>query len=435
MKKQVILRGILICVLSLFFVTSKGGINNRKKETSCFTISTVWREGENGMDMHRIPGIVITRNGTALVFTEARPDSKDEAPKDIVLKRSIDGGLSWSENIYIERCDGSYWQKHQNEIDENDHPNKLEVWTNMTPIYDKEIGRTFLFYALSEGAVAGQNLQRYTKVFYKWSDDDGINWSERIDITNILNSNKDGEPNKDGNGNWITDSNGFPCDYLGRAFHMPGPGHGIQLNNGRLLLQCWNRKAIRVFNGGIVPRNEREYGVSTIYSDDHGETWHYGSAFGHNGQNLNESRILELENGDVYLNGRYTSNKRNNHRITAISHDQGVTWTDISIDESFPLSNACDGGLARLTSSDEGKSRLLYSKNESTEGRKNLVIKLSYDEAITWPVSTVVDSGDAWYSDIAILPDKTVLVVYETGKEVKCARISFERLTDSEDGE
>lgn len=405
----------------------------KEEDKVLFEKTIIWDAGENNVDGYRIPGIVVAKDGSALAFTEERPDYGDEEPKSLVVKRSEDKGVTWSESIYIERGDGSFWANHQELIHPEDDADKKEVWTNIAPIVDRETGRIFFFYSLSEGAIAGQNLQRYTRVFYRYSDDNGLTWSDRNEVTQILNAKEDGSPNKDEDGNWITDENGFPADYLGRAFHMPGPGHGIQLSSGRLLLQVWNRKALGVLGEGTIPVDERKYGISTMYSDDHGETWHFGAAFGEN-LNVNESRMAELENGDVYINARYVPTEpgvRNNHRVTAISHDGGIHWENVKVDKNFPISNHCDGGLVSLNGSSENQGLLLYSKNESTEGRENLVVRLSKDDGESWPVSKVVDEGEAWYSDMAVLPDNTILLIYETGKDspVYCVRFNIDWLT------
>ncbi len=392
----------------------------------------VWRADENNVDGYRIPGIVVTPKGTILAFSEERPIYGDADPKSIVVKRSEDEGVTWSQNTYIENCDGEYWLEHAEKIDKYDVPDKKEVWTNPAPLVDIQTGRIFIFYALSEGLVNGENLQRYTKVFYKFSDDEGLNWSNRFEVTDILNSREDGFQNKDKDGNWITDFNKFPCDYLGRAFHMPGPGHGIQLSNGRLLLQVWNRTALGTFKKGETSLDERRYGICTIYSDDHGKIWKYGSSFAHNGLNGSESRIAELQNGDIYLNTRYVK-EQNSHRMIAYSYDKGITWRDIRIDWNFPLSNTCDAGLIVLKDKKQDKTLLLYSKNESPEGRKNLVIRLSSDSGKSWLISKIVDEGPALYSDLAVLPDNSILLIYETGKKspVYCVRFNLEWLKNN----
>jgi len=418
---------LILCFITILLMFN---ISCNKERELVFQRTTVWDPAKDNVEMYRIPGLVVTTKGTALAFSEQRPVRFDETPKSIVLKRSTDNGLTWSENIYIEKCDGSYWASHKDEIAAVDVKDKKEVWTNIAPIVDKETGRIFFFYALSEGAVAGQNLQRYTKVFYKYSDDDGLTWSDRREVTDVLNAKKDGSPNKDENGNWITDVNGFPCDYLGRAFHMPGPGHGLQLSGGRLLLHVWNRTALGGFGEGMIPIARRKYGLCTLYSDDHGNTWKYGSAFGHDGFTANESRMAELANGDVYINIRYVSleaDLKNNNRLTAISRDKGITWEELKINRDFPETGPCDAGLLAFQNKEDNKNILLYSKNESKKGRERLVVRLSYDGGKTWPISKVAEEGVAWYSDMALLPDNSILLIYEKGecKPIECIKFNL----------
>jgi sialidase-1 len=61
--------------------------------------------------------------------------------------------------------------------------------------------------------------------------------------------------------------------------------------------------------------------------------------------------------------------------------------------------------------------------------RENLCIKLSRDHGQTWPVNKVLDPGKAAYSDLAILPDGTVLCLYEADTSIDCARFNLEWLT------
>jgi sialidase-1 len=61
--------------------------------------------------------------------------------------------------------------------------------------------------------------------------------------------------------------------------------------------------------------------------------------------------------------------------------------------------------------------------------RENLCIKLSRDDGKTWPVNRVLDSGKAAYSDLAVLPDGTVLCLYEADTAIDCARFNLEWLT------
>lgn len=430
--KQYIIPLITGIVVSLCLLSCSSGTPPE------FTRTTVWEKEEMDMEGYRIPGIAISSKGTVLAFTEARVDYHDHTPNHIVLKRSTDGGLNWSASIFIEESNGNYWATHKDRIDPLDDPEKKEVWTNIAPIVDETTGRIFFFYALNEGGIGTMNLQRYTRVFYKYSDDDGLTWSERKEITSLLHVTQDGTPNRDDSGDFKRDVNGFPCDYLGRAFHMPGPGHGIQLSTGRLLLQIWNRTALGQIGpdgkATTIPIEKRKYGLSTIYSDDHGETWHYGSSFGVD-IHMNESRIVELPDGNVYVNARYVIPGHTAHRATAISRDGGIRWTDVKIDTNFPQTNQCDGGLNKITDPKSGKNYLIYTKNESPEGRKNLTVRLSEDNGKTWPISKTLDPGTVSYSDIAVLPDNSILILYETGKgkPVYCIRTNLEWILDESD--
>ena len=61
-----------------------------------------------------------------------------------------------------------------------------------------------------------------------------------------------------------------------------------------------------------------------------------------------------------------------------------------------------------------------YSRNAQTTKRKhlarrNLTIHLSRDDGITWPIQRTIEAGPSAYSDLAVLPDGTILCFYESG--------------------
>ena len=60
--------------------------------------------------------------------------------------------------------------------------------------------------------------------------------------------------------------------------------------------------------------------------------------------------------------------------------------------------------------------------------RENLSIKLSRDDGKTWPVNKTLDAGPSAYSDLAVLPDGTVLCLYEKGSDIVVARFNLEWL-------
>jgi sialidase-1 len=330
---------------------------------------------------YRIPGLAVTNAGTVLAFAEERLQPGDADPHNIVLRRSTDQGKTWGALQVIEASTNN------------------ESWTNPVPVIDRSTGDIFLFYAKNNGNNSSQ-------VFYRKNSDDGATWSGRTEITGL-----------------------FAGDPESRPFHLPGPGHGIQLQNGRLMVQVWHR------HGVSLPVAQREYGVSVVYSDDGGSTWQAGGYVPVDANYpINESRIVELANGDIVVNGRYAASGTH-RRIVAFSDDGGATWSAPEFDEAIRSFSAVDASLIRFTQSSGGvgTNRLLFSRPDHPTSRMNLTVDVSYDEGASWTYSKVVDSGAAAYSDMAVLPDNTVVLLYEKGSNMIAARFNIEWLTDGKD--
>jgi len=57
----------------------------------------IFSGGEDGYHTYRIPSLLVTKSGTLLAFCEGRRNSRqDWGDIDIVVKRSGDGGQTWS---------------------------------------------------------------------------------------------------------------------------------------------------------------------------------------------------------------------------------------------------------------------------------------------------------------------------------------------------
>lgn len=70
----------------------------------------------------------------------------------------------------------------------------------------------------------------------------------------------------------------------------------------------------------------------------------------------------------------------------------------------------------------------------SSRGRKNLTVEISYDEGKTWSGGKVIDAGPAAYSSLCICQDGTIAVHYEPGyKAIRFARFTLEDFTDGND--
>jgi len=102
-------------------------------------------------------------------------------------------------------------------------------------------------------------------------------------------------------------------------------------------------------------------------------------------------------------------------RIVTTSPDGATRWSAPRIDDAL-LDSGVMASLIRLTRQPVAdKNRLLFANPHDLTARKNLSVKLSYDEGSTWPVNRTLEAGPSAYCDLAVLPDGRILCFYERG--------------------
>jgi len=126
------------------------------------TRQVLFEAGRDGYYTYRIPSIVATKKGSLLVFCSARKGSGgDYDPIDIVMRRSADGGKTWSDMKVIVH-------KENTPCD------------NPEPIVDFMTGEIHMLYQIG-----------YAQCFYIKSSDDGLTWSVPVDITYAIEEFKE----------------------------------------------------------------------------------------------------------------------------------------------------------------------------------------------------------------------------------------------------
>lgn len=378
--KRINISLILMMGLSFFMACSKDTPGNVDPEpipdpdpsNNTIIAPDIFKASTEDYSCFRIPAIVQTKKKTLLAFAEGRKrNCRDEGDIDLVLRRSTDNGKTWSDLITV-------WDDADN------------TCGNPSPIVDVETGRIHLLmtWNLGEdniGVINAGTSKDTRRVFYAYSDDDGLTWGEPKEITSSV---------KDPSWGW----------------YATGPCHGIILAkepyNGRIVVPC---DYIEVGPG------RKEYS-HVIYSDDKGVTWKIG------GRSVggNESTVTELSDGRLILNMRNSSP----YRTVAFSSDGGETWTTNKPD--YALSDpTCQASILHAMINNEHS---LFFSNAASSSRINMTIKKSSDNGTTWPYSYVVNSGPSAYSDIVMVSENEIGILYERGTNNPYEKISFEKI-------
>ena len=203
----------------------------------------------------------------------------------------------------------------------------------------------------------------------------------------------------------------FRDEYDWRVLSV-GPGHGIQIQNGRLLA------TVRLADSkGRSPL--RFTAVSTLYSNNGGRTWQRGDIAVRNTPetvNPNEPIIVELADGRVMMNLRNESEPK--RRLVTISPDGATGWSEAKFDDALWDSGVMASIIRLRKKPESDRTRILFANPHDLKERRNLSVKLSYDEGQTWPVNRILEAGPSAYCDLAVLPDGSILCFYERGNEV-----------------
>ncbi|HBY60362.1 MAG TPA: exo-alpha-sialidase, partial [Solibacterales bacterium] len=164
------------------------------------TQTDLFVSGEGAYHTYRIPSLIPTKQGTLLALCEGRKGGQgDSGNIDIVLRRSTDRGRTWSAPVTI-------------------HDHGPDTIGNPCPVVDRKTGTIFLLLTHNAGHVTERQIidrsaPETRRVLVSASTDDGLSWTSPQDITTAA---------KDPAWTW----------------YATGPGVGIQLRTGRLVIPC-----------------------------------------------------------------------------------------------------------------------------------------------------------------------------------------------------
>ena len=336
---------------------------------AAFDTAPLFRAGDDGYAVYRIPSVLTLRDGSLLAFAEARPSLADAGSGliDLVTKRSDDCGATWSALRVIQ----------ENGAGDVTNPTAVIV-PNATGGE-----RIALFFdrwpeGVGEGNVPAGTGPDSESIELMWSDDDGATWSAPRDLTADVKHD-----------DWKIAS--------------VGPGHAI--------VTAWGNTDAPV-GRLVVPgwfTSDAEGGSFTFTSDDGGETFTRAVA---TQPGTNESQVIERTDGSLALDGRQNSALASPTRQVYTSTDGAQTWSAPrpGLTMTTIMSSTLRLGAAR----DGDAADLLVHSGVAPTAREDLRVWQSADEGQTWSDERVLREGFTQYSVLTRLDDGTVGVVFES---------------------
>lgn len=334
----------------------------------------VFTAGQDGYFAYRIPAIETAPDGTLLAFAEARKHSLadpggDGQDIDLVCKRSTDDGATWSAMQVIEDP-GQYWSA-----------------ANPATVVDRDTARVWLIYVRAKPKCDTTRARPGTDdilVLARSSADNGRTWSEPADLTMLTRDLADPH--------WRTS--------------VPGPGGAVQDRRGRLVVPFWRFEP---------------WGVFVAMSEDHGRTWQRGGIVPN--VSGDESQVVELSDGRLMLDIRQQQGPR---RWRVTSTDGGRSWSSPQPGE---LVTPVCCAIERCSSQRPGhdSDRLVWTGPNGPK-RNDLVVRISRDDGRTFGDERLIYAGPAAYSDLTVLKDESIGVLWERGRDKGYQSITFTRL-------
>lgn len=319
-------------------------------------------EEHPGVECFRIPALATATNGDLIAAIDERvpgcADLRGSRDINIVVRRSTDHGETWSDIETIV-----------------DFPDGQSA-SDPSMIVDEVTGDIFLFYNYMD-------LDKELNVYYLHvvkSEDHGKTWSEPVDITQQIT--------KPG---WHDD------------FKFITSGTGMQTREGWLVHTLVNL----------------DHGLHIFGSRDHGESWFLFDVPIEVGD---ESKIVELSNGDWMINSRVNQGGK---RYLHFSSDKGQSWQSREAPVlTDPGNNA---GLVNYTLERDGQTRhlLLFSNTNDESDRRNLTIKYSEDGGQTWSSGKTIYAGSAAYSDMSVLENGHIGLFFERDDYTRNTFVKF----------
>lgn len=322
-----------------------------------------------GFHTFRIPAVVTTTTGRVLAFSEGRRwNNADYGDINLVYKRTkttTSGGAAASDWEGLKEVWGA----------------GADTWGNPTPVVD---GKTIYLFMSWNGANYSQNGGNtlpngvVTKkidttwngrrhIYLTQSTDDGATWSTPVDMTKTLTPD-------------------------GYSWDAVGPGHGIILTTGEVVVPAQGRNII-----GRGSPGKRTWSMEIL------------SGAG------SESTVAQTPDGKLYRNDRASNGYRSVARGTVSS------FSAFSADTGLP-DPGCEGST--LSYNYDAPARTIFLNSADGSSRRHMRVRIRYDSnAATFdygrslsdaPLSVSAAGNEGGYSSMTKTPDFKIGALVES---------------------
>ncbi|XP_043854681.1 sialidase-3 isoform X2 [Dromiciops gliroides] len=399
----------------------------------CSSTTLFHQEGVRGIT-YRIPALLyIPPARVLLAFAEKRSTVNDTDALYLVLRRG-------------QRVGHSVQWGPQESLMEATLPGFRTM--NPCPVWEQKSGRVFLFFICVRNHVTEQQQicsgKNAARLCFVSSSDHGHSWSQIQDLTEEVI----GEEVE----HWAT--------------FAVGPGHGIQLQSGRLVIPAYAYHFSRWYCLGSPFRVRAKPHSLMFYSDDLGATWNHGQLI-QSGATI-ECEVAEVLNSNGFPVLYCSARTPGGCRAEALSIDLGEHFEKPSlVQQLHEPRHGCQGSVVSFRprrdlqgdeAPDDGSglsgqpasllstavpaqnshrppsSWLLYSHPTSKRHRLNLGIYLNQAplEAARWSQPWILHRGPSGYSDLATLEEGLFGCLFECGEKHGYEQIAFRLFTDRE---
>ena len=327
----------------------------------------VFKPTTDGSKYYRIPAMLLDKDGNIVVAADKRYTSNSDLGNhriDVVVKRSTDGGRTWTNPVTVAEGDGSTEAKYG--------------------YGDPALVRTLsgkiicLMAAGSKGFGQGQN-----HVGMVTSTDGGQTWTQVVDITTR-------------SGKWT--NNPGTNDFFVTS------GKGLCTDDGVLMFLIDADRS-----------SEKNY---LLYSTDDGESWTidgnlvYGAA---NGAASNEAKLEQMNDGSLLASVRQKDDRGWNTATYTKNANGTVTFNWGKQYRTSDISGAsCNADILYYSRTTKGAKRdiLLHSYINSSD-RQSLQLAMSVDGGKSWHDVYNIQPNGSCYSTMQKLNDGTLAIFIE----------------------